>query len=982
MAFVACTDSGSDDGGGNSNNEKPKVPEITLDATAVNFTTDGGSTVVTFSSSDAWTAEAINNRADAWCSVSPTSGSAGNSQVTITTTANDTTDDRTATVVIKSGTIQKTIAVSQKQKDALTVTSSKFEVSADGGEIEIEVKANIDFNVEIDESAKSWVTHRSTRAMKTSTLLFEVDENSDSEKRKANITITSGKLRETVTIYQESNKPSIVLTQNEYTVPSAGETIAVEVKSNVDVTVEMPKDAGWITENTTRATSTNTYYFDIETNEEYDQRTAEIKFTNKENNLSEVVRVVQTQKDALVIAKDSYNVDSDGDKIQIEVGHNIDFDVEISADWITKEQTRAFTTETLTFNIAKNPTNDNREGKITFKSKDGSLSQTVKVYQAQKDALIVSKKDIVVNNESGSVSFEIQTNVEFKVSEPNVSWLRSVTTRGLTIHTLRYEYDENTSYDSREAQIVVTDTKNNKSETITITQTQKDAIVIAENSYAVKGEGGEINIEVGHNIEFDIKIDGSWITRKQTRALETDKLTFVVAENDTDKVRTGYITFTSEDGAISQKITITQGTTAYEIRYTTSNGKILPIKFQWYHFLANVISHEYVDGEGVITFDGAIEYISTDTFANCATLTSITIPKSVTDADGSIYGCTNLENIYGPLASEDNKCLIINGELSAFAPKGLTEYTIPDDVTSIGVGIFYGCSTLKKIIIPESVTTIKDSAFWGCISLDNLDIPDGITSLPYSFCRGCKNLSSIEIPDGITTIGSYAFFECSTLNNIVLPESVTTIEERAFYECIGLTSISIPENVTSIDDLAFYSCTNLKSVTIHEGVISIGSYAFGYCSKLTDIAIPSSVLTIGTNAFYSCDSITKIVIPNGVTKIEESTFSRCESLKEVTIPNSVISIGENAFFLCDSLESITIPESVVAIEEQAFYDCGSLKEVYCKPSTPPALGNEAFFRYVYSDSPERKFYVPAASINAYKSKWSDYADEIVGYEFK
>ena len=382
MAFVACTDSGSDDGGGNSNNEKPKVPEITLDATAVNFTTDGGSTVVTFTSSDVWTAEAINNRADAWCSVSPTSGSAGNSQVTITTTANDTTDDRTATVVIKSGTIQKTIAVSQKQKDALTVTSSKFEVSADGGEIEIEVKANIDFNVEIDESAKSWVTHRSTRAIKTSTLLFEVDENSDSEKRKANITITSGKLRETVTIYQESNKPSIVLTQNEYTVPSAGETIAVEVKSNVDVTVEMPKDAGWITENTTRATSTNTYYFDIETNNEYDSRTAKIKFVNNENNLTETVAITQTQKDAIVIAEDSYAVKGEGGEINIEVGHNIEFDIKIDGSWITQKQTRALETSKLTFVVAENTTDKAREGSITFTSKDNAISQKIFVTQA------------------------------------------------------------------------------------------------------------------------------------------------------------------------------------------------------------------------------------------------------------------------------------------------------------------------------------------------------------------------------------------------------------------------------------------------------------------------------------------------------------------------------------------------------------------------------------------------------------------------
>ena len=44
MAFVACTDSGSDDiGGGNSHDDQLKAPEITLDATAANFTTEGGS---------------------------------------------------------------------------------------------------------------------------------------------------------------------------------------------------------------------------------------------------------------------------------------------------------------------------------------------------------------------------------------------------------------------------------------------------------------------------------------------------------------------------------------------------------------------------------------------------------------------------------------------------------------------------------------------------------------------------------------------------------------------------------------------------------------------------------------------------------------------------------------------------------------------------------------------------------------------------
>ena len=558
-ALAAC--SKSEDGGTttpDSTPEKPKA-EIKLNTSSSNFTADGGRDEISFSSTEAWTAEVINSRADGWCNVSPTSGDAGEATITISTKPNDTPDERNASVRIKAGTAQKTINVSQKQKDALTVTASKFEVEAEGGEVKIEVKANIDFEYAIDESAQEWIKYEGTRAMKTSTLTFSVAENDDTEKREGKIAIKSGEFIEVVTIFQSSSEPSIVISQNEYVVSSDGGTIVVEVKSNVDVAVEMPTDVDWISENTTRATSTNTYCFDIQPNEAYDQRSTEIKFTNKENNLSEVVKVAQVQKDAIVLAKDSYTVSSEGDHIEIEVGHNIDFDIEISNDWITKAQnTRAFVTETLVFNIAKNPTTDNREGAIIFKSKDGKLTQTVKVYQAQEDALIISKKDIVVSDEGGTISFELQTNVEFSVSEPDVDWLRPIVTRGLTTHTLHYEYDANSSYDSREAHIVVTNTKTNASETITITQSQKDAIVLAKDSYTVDSDGGQIQIEVGHNIDFDIEISNDWITKVDTRAFVTETLVFNIAKHTGYDNREGTIIFKSKDGKLSQTVKVYQ----------------------------------------------------------------------------------------------------------------------------------------------------------------------------------------------------------------------------------------------------------------------------------------------------------------------------------------------------------------------------------------------------------------------------------------
>jgi hypothetical protein len=118
----------------------------------------------------------------------------------------------------------------------------------------------------------------------------------------------------------------------------------------------MPQDASWITENTTRATSTNTYYFDIASNDEYDARKAEIKFINKDNNLSETITINQSQKDAIVIANDSYDVKGTGGEIDIEVGYNIDFDITIDGEWITQLQTRALETTKLTFVVAENTT--------------------------------------------------------------------------------------------------------------------------------------------------------------------------------------------------------------------------------------------------------------------------------------------------------------------------------------------------------------------------------------------------------------------------------------------------------------------------------------------------------------------------------------------------------------------------------------------------------------------------------------------------
>ncbi|MBR3826351.1 MAG: leucine-rich repeat domain-containing protein [Alistipes sp.] len=202
---------------------------------------------------------------------------------------------------------------------------------------------------------------------------------------------------------------------------------------------------------------------------------------------------------------------------------------------------------------------------------------------------------------------------------------------------------------------------------------------------------------------------------------------------------------------------------------------------------------------------------------------------------------------------------------------------------------------------------------------------------------------------------------------------------------ISFTELEYFTGLSYIAIEAFWGCESLKKIELPHNITSIGEAAFYWCDKLTSVTIPDSVTSIGEWAFFNCSSLTSFY---GKFASEDN---RClivdgkliafapAGLIEYTIPDSVTKIGEIAFYYCTSLTSVTIPDSVTSIGKWAFAVCSSLTSVYCKPTTKPAGGSCMF----YSNALGREIYVPAASVEAYKSAayWSDYASDIVGYEF-
>lgn len=298
---------------------------------------------------------------------------------------------------------------------------------------------------------------------------------------------------------------------------------------------------------------------------------------------------------------------------------------------------------------------------------------------------------------------------------------------------------------------------------------------------------------------------------------------------------------------------------------------------------------------------------------------------------------------------------------------GLTSITIPNSVTSIGAGAFYGCNTGNTVNLTS--VYISDLTAWCAIAFQDKE------SNPLVYAHHLyideQEVKELVIPSSVTSIGNYVFDGCSGLTSITIPNSVTSIGESAFTYCTGLTSITIPNSVTSIGHGAFFKCSGLTSITIPNSITSIESDTFGDCSGLISITIPNSVTSIGNDAFFGCSGLTSITIPNSVTSIGRFAFYGCSGLTSITIPNSVTKIDNDAFRLCSGLTSITIPNSVTSIRSRAFGGCSKVEDVYCYAENVPSTTSDAF-----QDSyiEYATLHVPAASVNAYKAAepWKNY----------
>lgn len=346
----------------------------------------------------------------------------------------------------------------------------------------------------------------------------------------------------------------------------------------------------------------------------------------------------------------------------------------------------------------------------------------------------------------------------------------------------------------------------------------------------------------------------------------------------------------------------------------------------------------------------------TGVFANCKSLTSISIPNTISSMGGLFTNCYKLSNIVIRPVSENASISGENGLMFTVDENGSRklEYAAPS---------YQGATVDGKnnvCVIPDDVVAISDNTFANNAYITEVRISTSVAKIGANAFSGCRKLEKVSFYD-------------TTKNNA---SQTLIVGNSAFYNTPELASVSFPKSLSSIGDSAFQYTPKLKSVkngdvvtnavTFAEGCVltTIGSLAF-YGSAIDYIDLPSKLQTIGNLAFR-CSSIKEIKIPNSVIEMGTTTgvkdpgstatsqkgyvFADCQNLKTVIFVSGTGTIAMQGymFYNCQNLETleikriaelgtyfaslsglaeVTIPTTVTTISTYAFQDCASLKHV-------------------------------------------------------
>lgn len=257
-----------------------------------------------------------------------------------------------------------------------------------------------------------------------------------------------------------------------------------------------------------------------------------------------------------------------------------------------------------------------------------------------------------------------------------------------------------------------------------------------------------------------------------------------------------------------------------------------------------------------ITIGNGVTNIGTCAFADCTALQNVTIGKGVTSIGSEAFdGCTNLlkTNYTGTI----NQWVEINFKLFGH------EFLPTSNPVFYSKNLHINDVLVKNIEL-NGIKKINDYAFYGCLCLTNVTIGNEVTNIGVGAFRSCTGLSNIVISDSVTSIAKWAFLDCSNLTNATIGNNVTDIGDSAFSDC--------HEDFTLLVTAGSYAETYAKNNNISYRYMSGGAHIHLYVTTISAASIGKEGSVTKTCAGCGDKTSTTIYAPKTI-KLFKTSFT-------------------------------------------------------------------------------------------------------------
>ena len=299
------------------------------------------------------------------------------------------------------------------------------------------------------------------------------------------------------------------------------------------------------------ALGSGTLTLTIAKNETYDERTATVTVTAE--SVRRTITVKQLATGGMMVSPGTIEVPYGGGDYEIEVQHNVDYKIEVSAEaksWISVKGTKALTTDKVGIAVSPNDATTSRGGTITFKSSAGEAVVTVKQHEAV--YVTVDPEVLTADNTGGRKTVSVRSNSTWKATSSE-SWCKVSPAEGNGEGTLTVELSTNPSQEKRTATVTVS-VDENTVKTVEVTQYGADFFKISPSQVNVVAGGGTFEIAVEASKSYEVTEKPDWVNEVSSANY---RHTFSASENLSLEARSGKIIFADARG-VSLPCTVTQ----------------------------------------------------------------------------------------------------------------------------------------------------------------------------------------------------------------------------------------------------------------------------------------------------------------------------------------------------------------------------------------------------------------------------------------